>query len=58
MEYHRRECLERAADLLVETDWTIERIGSEVGYAAASNFVYAFRRRLGCTPAEYRRTHA
>lgn len=57
MEYHRRQCLERAADLLVDTDWTIERIGSEVGYAAASNFVYAFRRRLGCTPAEYRRTH-
>lgn len=57
LEYHRRQCIERAADLLVDTDWTVERIGSEVGYAAASNFVYAFRRRLGCTPAEYRRTH-
>ncbi|WNI22265.1 helix-turn-helix transcriptional regulator [Streptomyces sp. ITFR-16] len=57
MEYHRRQCLERAADLLVDTDWTVERIGGEVGYATASNFVYAFRRRLGCTPAEYRRTH-
>lgn len=58
LQYHRRHCLERAADLLIDTDWTVERIGSEVGYAAASNFVYAFRRRLGCTPAEYRNTHS
>lgn len=56
-EYHRRQCLERAADLLVDTDWTVGRIGVEVGYSSASNFVYAFRRRLGRTPAEYRRTH-
>lgn len=57
IEYHRRQCLDRAADLLVDTEWTVGRIGAEVGYSAASNFVYAFRRRLGCTPAEYRRTH-
>ncbi|MBQ0826851.1 helix-turn-helix transcriptional regulator [Streptomyces tagetis] len=55
MEHHRRRRLERAADLLLDTDWTVERIGHEVGYAAASNFVYAFRRRLGTTPAAYRR---
>lgn len=58
LEYHRRQCLERAADLLIDTDWTVERIGFEVGYAAASNFVYAFRRRLGSTPAEYRHAHS
>ncbi|HEY0186106.1 MAG TPA: helix-turn-helix transcriptional regulator [Cellulomonas sp.] len=58
MERHRRQCLERAADLLLDTRWTVERIGAEVGYGSASSFVYAFRRRLGCTPAEYRRTHA
>lgn len=57
-EYHRRRCLERAAALLVETDWTVERIGIEVGYSSASNFVFAFRTRLGSTPSEYRRAHA
>ncbi|MEV6123121.1 helix-turn-helix transcriptional regulator [Streptomyces sp. NPDC052077] len=56
-EHHRRRCLQRAAELLLETDWTVERIGHEVGYASAGNFVYAFRRRLGTTPAAYRRGH-
>ncbi|MDR2293836.1 MAG: helix-turn-helix transcriptional regulator [Microbacterium sp.] len=57
MQYHRRYCLERATELLATTDWTVERIGFEVGYSSASNFVYGFRTRLGCTPAEYRRIH-
>ncbi|WP_217134940.1 helix-turn-helix domain-containing protein [Leucobacter chinensis] len=56
IEYHRNFCIERAADLLVRSDWTVERIGFEVGYSSASNFVYAFRQRTGRTPAEYRRS--
>ncbi|MFF9899302.1 helix-turn-helix transcriptional regulator [Streptomyces longispororuber] len=55
--YHRRRCLERAAALLVETDWPVARIGHEVGYASATNFTYAFRRARGTTPTHYRRTH-
>ncbi|WP_336792419.1 helix-turn-helix transcriptional regulator [Gordonia malaquae] len=54
MAYHRQRCLERAAELLVTTDWTVDRIGADVGYASASNFIYAFRRRHGCTPRSYR----
>ncbi|WP_409185485.1 helix-turn-helix transcriptional regulator [Amycolatopsis sp. VS8301801F10] len=55
MEHHRRRCLDRAATLLVETDWPIARIASEVGYASASNFGYAFRRDRGSSPARFRR---
>ncbi|GGU47463.1 hypothetical protein GCM10010211_09210 [Streptomyces albospinus] len=58
MEYHRRRCLDRAAALLVETDWPVARIGHEVGYASASNFGYAFRRDRGITPARFRRVHS
>lgn len=57
MEYHRRRCLDRAATLLVETDWPMARVGHEVGYASASNFGYAFRRDRGTTPAQFRRAH-
>lgn len=55
MEHHQRRCLDRAAVLLVETDWPIARIASEVGYASASNFGYAFRRDRGTSPARFRR---
>ncbi|MFF7231133.1 helix-turn-helix domain-containing protein [Streptomyces sioyaensis] len=58
MEYHRRRCLDRAAALLVETNWPVARIGHEVGYASPSNFGYAFRRDRGTTPARFRRAHS
>ncbi|MFG3259422.1 helix-turn-helix transcriptional regulator [Streptomyces sp. NPDC048172] len=58
MEHHRRRCLDRAAVLLVETGWTVERVAHEVGYASASNFGYAFRRDRGVSPARFRRAHA
>ncbi|WP_217196518.1 helix-turn-helix transcriptional regulator [Streptomyces buecherae] len=56
--YHRRRCLDRAAALLVETDWPVSRIAHEVGYASPSNFGYAFRRDRGTTPARFRHAHA
>lgn len=55
IEGHRRRCVDEAADLLARTDWTVEHIAHECGYASASNFVYAFRRQRGCTPGAYRR---
>ncbi|GAA1986386.1 AraC family transcriptional regulator [Amycolatopsis minnesotensis] len=58
MEYHRHRCLDRAAALLVETDWPVAMIAHEVGYASASNFGYAFRRDRGVTPAGFRRAHS
>ncbi|OKH98980.1 AraC family transcriptional regulator [Streptomyces sp. CB02923] len=58
MEHHRRHCLDRAAALLVETDWPVARIAHEVGYASAGNFGYAFRRDRGTSPARFRRAHS
>ncbi|MEV5597149.1 AraC family transcriptional regulator [Streptomyces sp. NPDC052496] len=57
-EYHRGQCLDRAAALLVETDWPVARIAHEVGYASAGNFGYAFRRDRGTSPARFRRAHS
>ncbi|WP_107450168.1 helix-turn-helix transcriptional regulator [Streptomyces silvensis] len=57
-EYHRRRCLDRAAELLVGSDWPVGRVGHEVGYASPSNFGYAFRRDRGTSPARFRRTHS
>ena len=57
VEYHRARCIERAAELLGDTMWTIERIAHEVGYSTSSNFVYAFRQAQGITPAQYRRAN-
>lgn len=56
MEQHRRRCVDHACDLLASTDWTVEHIGHECGYATSSNFIYAFRLRRGCTPGDYRQS--
>ncbi len=55
MEHHRRRCTEEACRLLATTSWTVEHIAHECGYTSASNFIFAFRRRVGRTPGEYRR---
>ncbi|MFA7368163.1 MAG: helix-turn-helix domain-containing protein [Kiritimatiellales bacterium] len=44
-----------AADLLTQTDWTMERIAEETGYADAPTLSKAFKRRNGVSPAEWRR---
>jgi transcriptional regulator GlxA family with amidase domain len=44
-----------AADLLTQTDWPMERIAEETGYADAPTLSKAFKRRNGVSPAEWRR---
>ncbi|WP_104481127.1 AraC family transcriptional regulator [Actinokineospora auranticolor] len=46
--------VERAADLLRETDATVAAIAGKVGYANAFALSAAFKRRRGVTPSEYR----
>ncbi|WP_175407699.1 AraC family transcriptional regulator [Streptomyces sp. TRM64462] len=43
-----------AADLLRETDQTVERIARQVGYGGAFAFSAAFKRVRGVSPQEYR----
>ena len=54
---HQVRCAE-AARLLASTELSVEIIGNRVGYATASHFAKMFRSINGCTPSEYRKTHA
>ena len=47
--------IERAKELLRETDWTFAAISSLLGFRSSDYFLSLFRRRVGYTPAEYRR---
>ncbi len=47
--------LERAKDLLAQTDLSITEIASQVGYEAPQTLARAFQRGVGVTPTAYRR---
>jgi AraC-like DNA-binding protein len=49
--------LERAAALLLATDWTVAAIGVAVGVQSIGSFTTSFRRMYGMTPQAYRATH-
>lgn len=53
--YLRKRRMERAADLLVQTNDKVSDIALCVGYTNPSKFGAAFAREHGCTPTEYRR---
>ena len=46
--------INRAKQLLIETEYKVSVIGSMAGYTMAPQFVTAFRRMTGVTPGEYR----
>ncbi|MEK6238209.1 MAG: helix-turn-helix transcriptional regulator, partial [Planctomycetales bacterium] len=47
--------MRRAAELLKDTELTVEEIASRVGYPNSFNFSTAFRRHCDLPPSEYRR---
>jgi AraC-like DNA-binding protein len=47
--------LERAKELLRNTDMSIERVAHQSGFGSPVYFYEAFRRAIGTTPAAYRR---
>jgi transcriptional regulator GlxA family with amidase domain len=49
--------LERAADLLRTTDWSIARICFAVGARSVGSFTTSFHRTFGRTPVDYRDLH-
>ena len=57
-EYQRALRLEKARELLRESDLAIEAVGIAVGIESASNFARLFRRTVGLSPREYRRLHS
>ena len=44
-----------AVEMLKNTEASLVEIASEIGYSRVTNFIRAFRRRTGKTPAEFRR---
>ena len=49
--------LEKAKQLLRETDVHITRIAEDVGYSAKTSFYLAFKRHTGISPTEYRQQY-
>lgn len=47
--------MERAATLLLEQQYSVTEVSRLVGYAKASNFAAAFRKRFGLSPKQYQR---
>lgn len=48
---------EKAADYLLTTDDSIQKISDTMGYANPSNFTKAFKIWYGMTPKAYRKSH-
>ena len=47
--------MERAQELLKETDWTVNFIAGYIGLKSTAYFHDLFQHRVGCAPIEYRR---
>ena len=47
--------LQRAANLLEETDYSVEHIMEEIGILDSNSFYHSFRKRYGLTPQQYKR---
>ena len=47
--------MERAAELLKDTDQSMAEIANGVGYESQSKFTAAFKEQFGQLPKEYRR---
>lgn len=55
VEYQRDRRIQLACDLLARTNFSISRVGTEVGYANKSYFSTVFRSEMAQSPSEYRR---
>lgn len=47
--------MERAADLLQHTDWSIGMLAQRLGYNDPYNFTHRFKAYFACSPREYRK---
>ena len=54
VEYVTRKRLERALELLRNTDMPIDEICYSSGFSERSNFYHAFSKYIGGTPSDYR----
>ncbi|WPU99187.1 AraC family transcriptional regulator [Mucilaginibacter sp. cycad4] len=54
----RDRLLEESKALLLQTDWTLNDIGYSIGFAEQPNFTQFFKKNLGITPSEYRKSYS
>lgn len=47
--------MEKAADLLQHTDWSVGMLAQRLGYNDPYNFTHRFKAYFGCSPREYRK---
>lgn len=55
LEYMRSYRLQKACQMLAETEETVTQIAYSCGLGSSSYFGKVFRERFGCSPAEYRK---
>ena len=55
VEYIELIRIQRAKELLIETNMPVIDIAKLIGYDNAAYFSKLFRRHISCTPSEYRR---
>lgn len=58
--YHeiQRTHIERACQMLVDTNWSVAEIAERCGFSNAVHFAVAFKRRMHLTPQQHRRRSA
>ena len=54
-QYQIKLRIDAARRLLRETDYSVIRVGNEIGYSNPSHFARIFRKETGLTPSDYRR---
>lgn len=54
-DYIREKKFEYAGELLRDTDYSVQMVGTIIGYNQTANFIQKFKRYYGITPAEYRK---
>ena len=55
--FHHRVRCEKAKDMLTHSDLSVSDIGDAAGFVSSSHFSHVFRKIVGCTPSEYRKSH-
>lgn len=57
MEYVRQRRMAQAGAVIAKSELPIDHVAEQAGYRHTENFITAFRRHYGKTPADFRRQH-
>lgn len=56
-EYISKLRIDKSKEILVNTDYTLENVAEQVGYATSRTFARMFKKTEGITPGKYRELH-